>query len=63
MTELNYKDLGQWGKSIGNISLYNGMYLELTDETWNNKKLRKFVLKIIDNHMRQLTEEKKEKRE
>jgi len=62
-TNLKFKDLGKWGKSIGNITLHNGMYLELTDETWNNKSLRDATLKLIDNHIQAIKKQEKQFKE
>jgi len=57
---LKYKDLGKFGKSIGNITLYNGMYLELCDETWNNEGLRNATLKVIHNHIQTVKKQEKQ---
>jgi len=60
-SSLKFKDLGQWGKSIGNINLYNGMFMELTPETWGNKKLRKITIKIIDDYVKRIKEQEYDK--
>lgn len=57
---LKFKDLGQWGKSIGNVNLYNGMFMELTPETWGNPKFRKQLIKIIDDYVKRIKEQEYE---
>lgn len=45
-------------KSVGRIIIYDGCSLEITPETWTNKKLRKAWIKLIDKHVEALVTEK-----
>ena len=46
-------------ETIGKILLVDGSWLNITPITWNDKKLRKAWIKLINERVKQLTDSRK----
>lgn len=50
--DLVCKTLSDGTKSIGYIELYHGIKMEITVDTWQNRKLIRKLLEIIEDELR-----------